>query len=75
MIFLLNSLPSRFNALKETFRYNKYTFPLEDMTSDARYKDKVLKISRVSHDDGEGYYARGRSEKKILGEIIRLILN
>ena len=58
-ILLLNSLPSRFNSLKETFKYGKDTLSLEEVTSAARTKDQDLKTSTSFHDNGEGYYARG----------------
>ena len=63
-ILLLNSLPSRFNSLKKTFKYNKDTLSLEEVTSAARSKDQDLKTSTASHDNGERYYARGMTEKK-----------
>ena len=34
------------------------------MTSVARSRDQDLKTSTASHDNGEGYYARGMTEKK-----------
>lgn len=63
-ILLLNSLPSRFNSLKETLKYGKDTLSLEEVTSAARSKDQDLKSSTASQDIGEGHYARGRTEKK-----------
>lgn len=63
-ILLLNSLPSRFNSFKETLKYGKDTLSLEEVTSVAKSRDQDLKTSTASHDNGEGYYARGMTEKK-----------
>lgn len=63
-IRILNSLPLRFNSLKETLKYDKDTLSLEEVTSETRSKYHDLKTSRASHYDGEGYYSRGRTKKK-----------
>ncbi|WZZ51156.1 hypothetical protein YC2023_051263 [Brassica napus] len=63
-IMLLNLLPSRFNSLKKTLKYGMDTLSLKEVTSAARSKDQNFKTSTDSQDNGERYYARGRTEKK-----------
>ena len=46
-ILLLNSLPSRFNSLKKTFKYNKDTLSLEEVTSAARSKIRISRHLRL----------------------------
>ncbi|KAL0741643.1 hypothetical protein Bca4012_083156 [Brassica carinata] len=61
VILLLNPLPSRFNALKETLKYRKDTLSLEDVMSAARSKDKILQEAWTHQKD---CYARKKKYGK-----------
>lgn len=65
VILLLNSLPSRYDQLKETLTYGREGITMEEVASAARSKEREFKDTPSSRsNDGEGHFARGRQETR-----------
>ncbi|CAA7028216.1 unnamed protein product [Microthlaspi erraticum] len=64
-ILLLNSLPSRYDQLKETLKYSREGIKMEEVDSAARSKESEFRDMPSSRsNDGEGHYVRGREETR-----------
>lgn len=63
-ILLLNSLPPRYDQLKETLKYGRDVIKVDEVSSSARSKEKELKDVAGSRSSSEGHFARGRSENR-----------
>ena len=63
-ILLLNSLPSRYDQLKETLKYGREVIKADEVASPARCKEKELKDVLSTRGSSEGHFARGRSEHR-----------
>lgn len=63
-LFFLNSLPSRYDQLKETLKYGREVIKVDEVASSARSKEKELKDVLGTRGSSEGHFARGRSEHR-----------
>ena len=63
-ILLLNALPSRYDSLKETLKYSREAIRVYEIASAARSKEMEYKETSTVKLNGEGNYARGRSESR-----------
>lgn len=63
-ILLLNSLPTRYDQLKETMKYSREGIRLEEIASAARSKETEFRDTLGMRSDGEGHYSRGRQESR-----------
>ena len=63
-ILMLNSLPSKYDQLKETLKYGREVIKVDEVASSARSKEKELKESSGSRTSSEGYFVRGRSDNR-----------
>lgn len=66
-ILLLNSLPTRYDSLKETLKYGRDAIKVDEVASAARSKESEFKDAVSTRSSGEGHYVRGRSEKRNIG--------
>lgn len=57
-ILLLNSLPPRYDQLKETLNYGRKVIKVDEVASSARSKEKELKDVEGSRSSSEGHFAR-----------------
>lgn len=63
-ILMLNSLPSRYDQLKETLKYSREVIKVEDVASSAKSKEKEIKEASGSRPSSESHFIRGRSENR-----------
>ena len=63
-ILLLNSLPSKYDQLKETLKYGRDVIKVDEVASSARSKEKELKEVIGSRSSSEGHFVRGRSDNR-----------
>lgn len=64
-ILLLNSLPSKYDQLKETLKYGREVIKVDEVVSSARSKEKELKEGLGTRSSSsEGHFARGRSDSR-----------
>ena len=63
-ILLLNSLPPRYDQLKETLKYGRDVIKVDEVSSSARSKENELKDVARSRSSSECHFARGRSENR-----------